>query len=132
MNTTTIDVSVFFKASPKEVYELIMDEKKHSEITDGEVKMSRRTDGKFEIFGGYCHGYNIELVDSKRIVQAWHFDEDDWPRNHYSICTFEFNPSEGGCILKFHQSEIPEGSGEKLKTGWQTFYWEPMQAYFEN
>jgi activator of HSP90 ATPase len=131
MSTGEINASVFLKASPKEVYQLLMDEKLHSILTDGEVKMSDRPDGRFEIFGGYCHGYNIELVPGQRIVQAWHFDEDQWPRNHYSICTFEFEAQEGGCKMSFHQSDIPEATVEKLKKGWQSYYWEPMQSYFE-
>ncbi len=131
MNTRDIKASVFLKASPDEVYQLLMNEQLHGMITEGEVKISDRPDGRFEVFSGYCHGYNIELQPGKKIVQAWHFDEDQWPRNHYSICTFEFIPHEGGCQLNFHQSDIPEHCGDKLQKGWQNYYWEPMQAYFE-
>lgn len=131
MNTRDIHASIFFKATASEVYQLLMDEKLHGLITEGDVKISDRPDGRFEIFSGYCHGYNIELLPGRKIVQAWHFDEDEWPRNHYSICTFEFEPHEGGCLLKFHQSDIPEDCGDKLEKGWQSYYWEPMQQYFE-
>lgn len=130
MNTCSINARVFFNASPEEVYDVLMDEKKHGRITEGDAKISDRPDGRFDVFGGYCHGYNIELEKGKKIVQAWHFDEDDWPRNHYSICTFEFTAHEGGCMMQFNQSDIPETSAEKLKEGWLTYYWEPMQAYF--
>lgn len=130
METTEIDAKVFIKAHPSEVYEFLMDERLHGQLTEGEAKISRRPDGRFELFGGYCHGYNIELIENSKIVQAWHFDEDEWPRNHYSICTFEFEAQEGGCVLHFHQSDIPSGSEEKLRKGWQMYYWEPLQMHF--
>lgn len=131
MNTRDIKASVFLKASPDEVYQLLMNEQLHGMITEGEVKISDRPDGRFEVFSGYCHGYNIELQPGKKIVQAWHFDEDQWPRNHYSICTFELKPHEGGCQLKFEQSDIPEQYRQQLQQGWQDYYWKPLQKYFE-
>jgi len=79
MKTKTIRQSASIKASPEEVYDLLMDEDKHSSLTGTSVKMSKEINGKFEVFDGYCHGYNIELDRDKKIVQAWHFQEDGWP-----------------------------------------------------
>ena len=59
-------------------------------FTGSKVIMSNKVNGKFKVFDGYCHGYNIELMQGKKIVQAWNFAEDGWPEDHFSICTFFF------------------------------------------
>jgi len=61
MKTKSINQTVTLEASPLDVYNLIMDSKKHSVFTGSDVKMSNTPEGKFEVFDGYVHGYNIEL-----------------------------------------------------------------------
>jgi len=90
MKTKSIRQTVTFNASPETVYQLIMDPKKHAAVTGSAVIMSSDVNGKFSVFDGYCHGYNIELIEGKKIVQAWHFAEDGWPDDHFSICTVNF------------------------------------------
>ena len=90
MKTKSIRQTVSFNASPQELYNLIMDSKKHSGFTQSKSSMSKKVNGKFEAFDGFCHGHNIELKEGKKIIQAWHFAEDGWPDDHFSICTFEF------------------------------------------
>ena len=132
MKTKTIRQTASIKASPVEVYELIMDSRKHSSLTGTAVKMSKEVNGKFEVFDGYCHGYNIELEEGKKIVQAWHFQEEGWPDDYFSICTFNFEPIEKGTRLTFTQSGVPEHKYEELKDGWIQYYWNPMKLHFKN
>ncbi|NVO20773.1 MAG: SRPBCC domain-containing protein [Bacteroidetes bacterium] len=132
MKTKSIKQSVTLNARPETIYELIMDSKKHSEFTGSKASMSKKVNGKFNVFDGYCHGYNIELAENKKIVQAWHFAEEGWPDDHFSICTFLFEEKEGKTRLSFNQSGIPEHKVEDLKSGWKEFYWEPMRAYLAN
>jgi activator of HSP90 ATPase len=132
MKTKTIKQTVTFSASPKAVYELIMDAKKHSAVVGGKVKMSNKEKGTFEVYDGYCRGYNIELKEGKKIVQGWYFKEEGWPEDHFSICTFTFNKVGKGTKMTFTQSGIPERNSEGLKKGWKEFYWEPMKIYLGN
>jgi len=129
MKTKSIKQTVAFTDSPDEVYELIMDAKKHSKFSGSNVKMSKKINGKFEVFDGYCHDYNIELEQGKKIVQAWHFDEDGWPEDHYSICSFQFEATPNGTKLSFCQTNIPEHKVEELKQGWENYYWMTMKSY---
>jgi activator of HSP90 ATPase len=131
MKTKTIKQTITFDAKPEKVYQLIMDQKKHAAFTGSEVTMSTKIKGKFEVFDGYCHGYNIELEKGKKIVQAWHFDEDGWPENHFSTCTFLFEPDGDKTKLTFTQEGVPEHKVEELSKGWEEFYWEPMKEYLE-
>ena len=129
MNTKTLKQQVTLKASPLEVYNLLMDSEKHGAFTGGDVTMSKEINGEFSVFDGYCRGYNIELDPGKKIVQAWHFAEDGWPDEHFSICTFELNVMEKGTMVIFTQTGIPEHKYESLKGGWKDFYWEPIKQY---
>jgi activator of HSP90 ATPase len=131
MKTKSIKQSVTFTAAPKDVYQLIMDQKKHSDIVGSKVTMSTKVDGKFSVFDGYCRGHNIELKEGKKIVQAWHFEEDGWPKDHYSICTFKFDKTGDKTKLTFLQTGVPEHKVEELKGGWKQYYWEPMKAYLK-
>lgn len=131
METKSIHQTVQFNAQPIEVYNLIMDEKKHGAFTGSEVRMSKEPNGTFSIFDGYCHGYNIELIEGQKIVQAWNFAEDGWPDDHFSICTFDIEKEGDKTTLTFQQTEVPEHKVEELKKGWNEFYWEPMKAFLE-
>ena len=132
MKTKTIKQSVTFNASPEQLYNLIMDEKKHAAFTGSKATISTKPDGKFSVFGGYCHGYNIELVKNKKIVQAWHFAEDGWPEDHFSICNFEFEKEGDKTKLIFQQTNVPEHKVETLKEGWKEFYWDAIKAYLKS
>lgn len=72
MNTKTISQTVIITgASPHELYEIFMDEKKHAELINSTAKVSREIGGRFEIYDEYIDGTNIELVQDKKIVQNW-------------------------------------------------------------
>jgi activator of HSP90 ATPase len=132
MKTKSIRQTATFKASPEKIYNLIMDEKKHEEFTGSKVTLSNKPNGEFSVFDGYCKGYNIELVKGKKIVQAWHFAEDGWPDDHFSICNFEFEKVGDKTKLRFIQSEVPEHKVESLKEGWKQFYWDAIKKYLKS
>ncbi len=129
MKTKTIRQSVTFKASPHEVYEAIMDSKKHSEFTGSLVHMSRNVGGEFSVYGGDIQGVNLELVPDQKIVQSWRYS--DWPEGHYSKATLSLNEASGGTILIFIQTGVPEKSYDDINQGWQDYYWGPMKEMLE-
>lgn len=132
METKTISHTIKFNGTPKEVYEIIMDQDLHSEVTGSDATMSKEIKGAFDVFDGYCQGYNIELKEGKKIVQAWHFMEDGWPEDHYSTCTFLFEPDgENGTIMTFTQTGVPAAVYEALDSGWYEFYWDNMTDYLD-
>jgi len=132
MKTKSIKQTATFNASPDEIYNLIMDEKKHAAFTDSKATISTKPKGKFSVFDGYCHGYNIELVKGKKIVQAWHFAEDGWPDDHFSICSFVLDKVGDKTKLTFLQSNIPEDKAKTLKEGWKQFYWDAIKTYLKS
>lgn len=131
MRTKSINQTVTFETTPERIYDLLMDQKKVAAFTGSNVTMSTKVNGKFNVFDGYCHGYNIELIAGKKIVQAWHFAEDGWPDDHFSICSFEMDKVGNRTKLKFVQTNVPEHKVDSLKDGWKQFYWDAIKKYLK-
>jgi activator of HSP90 ATPase len=125
METKTIRQTVIFKANPHDIYEALMDSKKHAKFTGGKASISREVGGKFSTYDGYAEGVNQELVPDKKIVQTWRAE--DWPEGHYSRVSFSLNKAEGGTRLTFSQTGVPEEQYQDVSQGWQDYYWEPMK-----
>ncbi len=127
--TKTIRQSVTFKATAHDVYEALMDSRKHAKFTGDKASISRKVGGKFTAYGGSLSGTNLELVPDQKIVQAWRAD--DWAEGHYSKATFTLTPVTGGTRLSFRQSGVPDEHYESIKQGWLDFYWKPMKTMLE-
>jgi uncharacterized protein YndB with AHSA1/START domain len=66
-----IQQTVTFKASPHDVYEALMDSKKHAAFSGGKASISRKVGGRISAYDGYITGKNIELIPDQEIVQDW-------------------------------------------------------------
>ena len=58
----TIEQHVEFNASPKTLFEMYMDSKKHSAATGQPAKLSRKPGGKWQAFKGMIGGTNLFVV----------------------------------------------------------------------
>jgi activator of HSP90 ATPase len=124
-----IEQTIIFKASPHEVYEALMNSKKHSAFTGGKAKISRQVGGEIMAYDNYITGKNIELVPDQKIVQDWRAV--DWPEDYYSRITFVFTVIPEGTRLDFTHADLPEGTEEEFTQGWIDNYWEPMKIFLE-
>jgi activator of HSP90 ATPase len=129
METKTIKQTVTIKAGAHDVYEALMDSKKHAGFTGGEAVVSRKVGGKFTAYDGYAEGVNLELVPDKKIVQSWRAS--DWPEGHYSRATFAFQATAGGTRVTFTQTDIPEEFATDVSRGWRDYYWAPLKEMLE-
>lgn len=123
--------SVTFKATPHQVYEALMDSRKHSKFTGARANISRRIGGTFKAYGRYLSGTNIDLVPDRKIVQSWHANEKGWPKSHYSRVTFSLRRVKGGTRLVLTQSGVPDQCYKSMKQGWHDAYWTPMKKMLE-
>ena len=121
--------TVTFKASPHEVYEALMDSKKHAAFTGSAAEISREVGGEYMAYDGYITGKNIELVPDKKIVQSWRAV--DWDEGYFSRVIFEFTSVPEGTRLDFVHTDVPDGTEDEFTQGWIDNYWEPMEKYFE-
>jgi activator of HSP90 ATPase len=129
METKTVKQSVILRASPHDIYEALMDSKKHAQFTGDKASISRKIGGKFSAFDGYSEGTNIELIPDKKIVQTWRAS--DWTEGHYSRVTFSLKEVEGGTRLTFTQTGVPEEYYKDISQGWKDYYWIPMKKMLE-
>ena len=125
MQTKTLQQTVTFKASPQEVYDVLMNSKKHRSLSGESAKISKKVGGKFT---GHLSGINLVLKPGKKIVQAWRAT--GWWPDHYSSAIFDITKVGGGSKLKFTQIGIPPSRYSGHYRGWIETYWTPMKEIF--
>jgi activator of HSP90 ATPase len=122
----TIKQKVVIKGkTPHEVYEMLMDSKKHAAFTGEPAKISKQVGGKFTAYGDFIEGTNVELIQDKKIVQNWRGS--DWAEGIYSKATFKLKAVKAGTELSFEQVGVPNEQYEGIKKGWYDFYWDKME-----
>ena len=129
MKTRTIRQTIAIHASAHDVYEMLMDEKKHALFTGGSARISRDAGGTFDTNDGYSNGTNLELVQDEKIVQTWRAS--DWPDDHYSTLTITLSPGSSGTKLSFIQTGVPSDQYEEISQGWYDYYWNPLKEALE-
>jgi activator of HSP90 ATPase len=128
MKTKTIRQTVTFLATPMEVYDMLMDSRKHQSLSGEKAKISKKVGGKFTAWGSHISGMNLVLKPGERIVQAWRAT--GWWPDHYSIAIFDIQRVEGGTKLRFTQIGVPPNRYSGHYRGWIETYWTPMKEIF--
>jgi len=129
MKTKTLQQKVKFRASPIEVYEMLMDSTKHRSLSGMPAKISKKVGGKFTAWGSHISGFNLALLPGRKIVQAWRAT--GWWPDHYSVAIFDIKKIRGGSHLAFTQIGIPPNRYSGHYRGWIEAYWTPMKEIFE-
>jgi activator of HSP90 ATPase len=130
----SIHQEVVIKAGRKRVYEVLLDAKQFTKLTEftdmknaAPAVISREAGGAFSCFDGYITGRYVELVPNQRIVQAWRAG--GWGEGVYSIARFELKDQGSDTKIVFDHTGFPTGQGEHLAGGWKEHYWEPLAKY---
>ena len=131
MKTKNIRQQITFKAKTKDVYEALVDSRKHSKFTNSKAKVSRKVGAKFTVFKGALYGRNLEIKPNKKIVQEWCCKMKAWPKDHYSRVTFSFSRIKGGTKLILYHSGVPSACHKDIIKGWKNYYWNPMNSMLE-
>jgi hypothetical protein len=71
MKTKTIRQTLSFYASARDVFEMLMDEKKHAYFTGSLAQIDPIVGGTFSTNDGCSTGTNPELVHDYKTVQTW-------------------------------------------------------------
>jgi activator of HSP90 ATPase len=130
MDVKTIKQRIVVAASPIEVYNAYMEEKKHSEFTGSEATIDPKVNGKFTDWDGYIKGRNIELSPGRKIVQEWITSE--WPEGYPpSRLELSFTKVKEGTEITMVHSEVPIDQADEIEQGWTDYYWEPLKTYFK-
>jgi activator of HSP90 ATPase len=127
MRMATVHQLVLFSASPKHVYDALMDSASHAEFTGMPAEISADVGGRFSAHGPHISGTNVELEPGRRIVQRWRLAT--WPTGHYSVVTFAFEEAPEGTLLRFVHRDIPSDRAKEVDVGWVEQYWKPLKKY---
>ena len=119
---------VFKNTTPKALYELYMNAKKHSIATAAPAKITGKKGVKFSAHNGYITGENLELVKDQLIVQTWRGA--DWDeKDADSLFTIYLEPKGKDTVLHAIHAGVPARHAEGVEKGWFTHYWEPWKKY---
>ncbi len=123
----SIAQSVVFNATPSEIFNMLMNSRKHAKFTGAPARLSVKPGASFTAHGSYITGRNIEIVPDERIVQAWRGS--DWADGVYSVVTFALTAAPGKkAKLTFTQHGVPDEHVKSIRNGWREHYWEPMKV----
>jgi len=129
VKTKTLRQRVTFKASPRQVYDVLMNSRKHQSLSGEKAKISQKVGGHFTAWGGHISGINLVLKRGKKIVQAWRAT--GWWPDHYSIAIFDIDRAKSGSTLRFTQIGIPPHRYSGHYRGWIETYWKPMKELLQ-
>lgn len=132
----TITMTEKFSCRAKDLFEILMDEKRWKGFTQSNARISKEVGGEFSIFDGSVTGTNVELQEGKLIVQKWRFGS--WPDGVQSMVRITFEePGSGVTVVKLTHTDVPEedryGNAtvvENTERGWRDFIFHRIRAVF--
>jgi activator of HSP90 ATPase len=130
--TTTIKQTEYIPGvKPQEVYDALVDPRKHAEFTGAKATGQAKVGAKFTAWDGYITGKHLQLEPGKRLVQEWSTTE--WPTGAQpSRLEWTFVRKSDGTEVTLLHSEVPSDQAESYRQGWIDYYWEPLKQYFED
>jgi activator of HSP90 ATPase len=128
---TTIIQSVKFRASAGVLFDMYMNQKKHSLITGAPAKITSKVGEKFSAHDGYITGKTLFLDPPKIIVQTWRGS--DWNAGDPdSILILAFKRTKGGFTqMDMIHANVPRKHRAHLNQGWKEHYWNKWKKHLE-
>jgi len=128
MPKTIIQQIVFKNTTPKILYNLYMNAKKHALVTGGPAVISPKVGTDYSAHGEYITGKNLELVKDKLIVQTWRAQ--GWEKKDTdSILILSLEPKGEDAILHVVHANLPDKHAGHIDKGWHDHYWNPMKQF---
>jgi len=128
MPKNVIQKVVFKNTTPKTLYDLYMDAKKHALITGASAKITTKVGSKFSAHGGYITGKNLELIKNELIVQTWRAQ--DWAKtDDDSIFIIQLEAKGKDTILEAFHINVPDKEVKGVTGGWYDYYWNPWKQH---
>ena len=125
--TSRIQQTETFQATAADIYELLTDSAKFSDMTGGApAEIDASEGGDISMFGGMITGRTIEAVPNQRLVQAWR--PQPWDAGVYSLVKFEIVADGDSTTVSLDHAGFPEDQGEHLAQGWHDNYWNNIRA----
>ncbi|MCX6182306.1 MAG: SRPBCC domain-containing protein [Bacteroidetes bacterium] len=128
---TSFKQQVTLNASVDELFEQIMDSKKHSDLSGAKAVIGKKVGDSFSVYDGYAYGKNLKIIPGKLIVQSWRAHEEKWPEECMSEVIFEFKKvDKTKSKIVFTHKNIPAVVAETFKKGWIDYYWSLLKMKY--
>jgi activator of HSP90 ATPase len=128
MAKTIMQKVVFKKTTPKSIYDLYMNAKKHSMISGSPVTVSAKEGAAFSAHNSYITGTNLKLIKDKLIVQTWRAQNWDATTSD-SIFMILLEPKGKDVIMHMVHANVPDAHVESIDKGWYEHYWNPWKQF---
>jgi activator of HSP90 ATPase len=125
----SVKQEVVLNATPVEVYNALMDSRKHGAFTGAPAKISKKVGGVVSCYGGGIQAINVELVAGKRIIQSWRGSQ--WKPGEWSLAIFNLKKRGKKTTLSLEQYGVPDHDVAMVRKGWKDYYWIKMNDYFD-
>jgi activator of HSP90 ATPase len=128
MSKTIVQDVLFKDTTPRALYELYLDGKKHSVATGAPAEIQATGGSAFSAHSGYITGKNLHLVEDRLIVQTWRAQS--WSRQDIdSTFIIYLEPKGSDTLLHAVHANVPDDAYDGLNQGWHKMYWEPWKLY---
>jgi activator of HSP90 ATPase len=114
-------------ASPEEVFMSLTDKAKLELWTRDKAEMTKEPGSEFSLFDGSIVGKNIEMLEGKKLVQQWYFDQKE-----ESIVTINLFPDKNGTSVELKHTNIPDNEYEDMVDGWDVSYFGMLHDFYDN
>ena len=124
----TIKQKIKFSASPLAVYQVLTDAKKIQLFSGKKAKNDNQVGGFFSNYGGDASGVIVDLLEAKRVVQAWRHR--NFPEGIYSMATYSLlRTKDGKTELTLTHRGVPKDLIPQIELEWRTLYWNKMKEF---
>jgi len=123
----TIRRSATLHAKPQEVFETLMDSRKHAKLTNGKANISRKIGGKYVVMDGWIMGENLDIKKNQIIKQTWRGKH--WSDSEMSKVKFNIKRVKGGSKIQVTH-RLPDKYYNECKKGWKESYIVPLKNMF--
>jgi activator of HSP90 ATPase len=130
--TTTIkQTQVIPGVKPQQVYDALVDPRRHAEFTGAKATGQAKPGAKFTAWDGYITGKHLVLEPGKRLIQEWLTT--DWPAGAApSQLEWTFVSKGDSTEVTLTQTDVPADQASLYSQGWIDYYWDPLKLYFED
>lgn len=114
------------RETPETVYQALVNPATIQLWTGEPAVMSEEPGSEFSLWDGSITGRNLEFIPSKKIVQEWHFGEEE-----PSVVTIILHPHQAGTSAELRHTNIPDEAFENISEGWDENYFGSLIAFYD-
>ncbi len=127
----TIKHTVKFRASPEQIYRLLVDSRQHTALTGEKATIGRKVGDPFLTRNGRVSGINVDLSPGERIVQAWRHE--DFPTGIFSMASFQLTAAkDGGTVMVLTHRGVPKHLLAAVEKDWRECYWARIKTLLQS